>query len=267
MKISRTSVFLGGFYISMLILWITLTFFHYTNNFINLAFVFIYGFIPLIGGIAGLFSSLKWGGFSSVLGKAIIYLSIGLITWSMGEMIWTLYYNLILKIEIPYPSLADASFILSWPFWIAGVYFLAKATGVKYALAKKQSTLKIILIPIIALTISYYLLVIVARQGSVEISGGMIKIFFDLAYPILDVVILTLALLVYGLSLQFLGGRFKWPVLIILFSFLVNYFADFIFSYTTTIETYFNGNIADLLFMTAMFLLSFGVNNFNVTED
>src|SRR3989344_2656104 len=72
--------------------------------------------------------------------------------------------------------------------------------------------------------ISYYLLVNVARGGAVltdydtELSPLLnnLKLFFDLAYPIGDIVILALSVLIYGLSFQYLGGRFKLPIILIL---------------------------------------------------
>src|SRR6185436_12711456 len=76
----------------------------------------LYGVIPLIGGIYGLFLSRHWGGWNSKVGRAVMLLSLGLITWGIGIVIW-LYYNIIMHVEVPYPSLADAAFILSWPLW------------------------------------------------------------------------------------------------------------------------------------------------------
>jgi hypothetical protein len=38
--------------------------------------------------------------------------------------------------------------------------------------------------------------------------------------------------------------------------------ADFVFSYTTTVGTYYNGNFGDLMLTTGLFLLSFGVLGF-----
>ncbi|OGK09906.1 hypothetical protein A2767_01790 [Candidatus Roizmanbacteria bacterium RIFCSPHIGHO2_01_FULL_35_10] len=262
MKLTKSLYFLTFFYISVAIWWVFLFLSGQKDSFNNYSFVFIYGLLPLMGGIFGIVEAKKWGLFRSALGKALFFLSLGLITWSGGETIWS-YYNLILHVEIPYPSWADASFIISWPLWSLGVFYLSAATGAKFGLKKAHGKLLLLLIPIISIIFSYYLLVVVARQGSFEIAGGPVKIFFDLAYPVWDVIILTLALLVYGLSFKFLGGRFKWPVIIILFGFIINYFADFGFSYTTTVESYFNGNWVDLLFATAMFILSFGINSIN----
>lgn len=262
MKLTKPLYFLLFFYFVLVIWWILLMVSGLKDATINYAYAFAYGLVPLFGGIFGIMEAKKWGLLRSALGKALLLLSLGLITWSFGEVIWS-YYNLIVNIEVPYPSWADASFILSFPLWTLGIIYLSRATGAKYGLRKIHGKLMLLTIPFFAILSSYYLLVTVARQGSFEIAGGPLKIFFDIAYPVWDVIILTLALLIYGLSFKFLGGRFKLAVIIILFGFIVNYFADFSFSYTTTVESFFNGNWVDLLFTTAMFILSFGINSIN----
>lgn len=259
-KFTKVLYFLSAYFILIFLWWIAIFLTGQKDSSSNFQFVLIYGLIPFFGGFFGIFKALQWGFFKSSLGRAIFFLSCGLITWSGGETIWS-FYNLVLHVEIPYPSWADASFIISWPLWIAGVYFLSHATGAKFGLRKRNGQFQLILIPLIAAILSYYLLIIVARGGSWTSGGGLLKVFFDFAYPILDIIILTEALLVYGLSLKFLGGRFKWSVLIILLGFVINYFADFGFSYTTTIETYFNASWPDLLFATTMFVLSVGINS------
>lgn len=265
MKVTTTAGFLLGFYIALIVWWLTIFLSGAKESSFNLAFAFAYGLLPLFGGFLGIFEAKRWGLFQSSMGKAVFFLSLGLITWGVGEMIWS-FYNFILQVEVPYPSWADASFILSWPLWSVGVIFLSYATGAKFGLKGKGGKLQFLIIPIIAFTVSYYLLVTVARQGAFELGGGLLKIFFDIAYPLWDVIIITIATVVYGLSFRFLGGAFKWPVLITLFGFLINYFADFGFSYTTTVGTHYNGNWVDLLFTSAMFALSFGVNSLDSRE-
>ena len=262
MKLTKPLYFLLYFYFVLVIWWVLLMASGLKDATINYAYAFAYGLVPLFGGIFGIREAKKWGLLKSALGKALLFLSLGLLTWSFGELIWS-YYNLIIHVEVPYPSWADAGFFVSWPFWILGIIHLSRATGARFGLRKIHGKLMLFIIPFLAVLSSYYLLVAVARQGSFEFAGGPLKIFLDIAYPVLDVIILTLALLIYGLSRNFLGGQFKWPVLITLFGFVVNYFADFGFSYTTTVGTFYNGNWVDLLFASAMFILSFGINSIN----
>ena len=210
----------------------------------------------------GLKKAKSWGLFKSSMGKSIIFLSAGLLTWAIGEFIWS-YYNFFLNADVPYPSWADASFIISWPLWTIGIFYLGHATGAKFGLRNIGGKVFLGIVPIITFIVSYYFLVTVARGGSLTTGDGPFKIFFDIAYPLWDVIILTFALLIYGLSFKYLGGKYKWPVLVTLFGFVVNYIADFGFSYTTTVGTFYNGCWVDLMFTSAMFFLSFGVTSFD----
>jgi hypothetical protein len=215
-------------------------------------------FIPLFGGIFGLFTAQHWGGLKSAVGKGVTYLSWGLLSWSAGNWVWS-YYNFFLSKDIPYPSLADIGYLLAVPLWMIGIFYLSKATGVKYGLRNTLGKLYLIILPIVVVIFSYYLLVLVARGGSISASEELLKIFFDFAYPIGDVIILTIALLTYGLSFRYLGGMYKWPVFIILFGFILMFLSDFFFSYETTLGTYYDGNVINLLFISALFMMGFGI--------
>ena len=212
--------------------------------------------VPFIGAIIGLYNAYHWGGLKSALGKAIGFISAGVFAWSIGMLIWC-YYIFIAQVEIPYPSLADAIFILSWPLWAIGVLYLSRATGIRFALREMRGKILLVIVPLVAIALSYYLLVTVARGGVVEFDpSNAWKLFFDLFYPIGSAVIFTLALTFLSLSSAFLGGKYRVPIIILIVAFLVNFFADITFSYTTTNGTYFNGYYPDMLFVTGMFLFA-----------
>lgn len=261
-KASSMIKFLITYYSVIVLWWLFLFFTGSVNNLNNYLFAFCFGLIPLFGGIFGIVNFNKWGFFKSFIGKGLLFISLGLATWGIGQVIFS-YYNLFLNVEVPYPSLADASFILSWPLWGVGVFYLSKATGMKFGLRSKIGQSTFLIIPLITIALSYYFLVIIARDGVLADSGGYFKLFFDLAYPIGDVVILTMVALVYILSFNYLGGKFKVAINLILIGFVINYIADFSFSYSTTVETFFSANWVDLVFATAMFTLSLGVTMLN----
>lgn len=265
MRLNSKSSFLLGYIFVMILFWIGM----YSSDLKSLQINKFWGvginFIPLFGGIFGLFTAQHWGGFKSAVGKGLIYLSLGLLSWSIGNWIWS-YYNFFLDSEVPYPSWADAGYIGAVPLWMFGVFYVSKATGVKYGLQKPLERLYLFILPIISFIISYYLLVNIGRGGEITSGGGLLKIFFDFAYPVGDMIIVTIALLVYGLSLRYLGGRYKLPVIITLIGFVLMFFADFSFSYTTTLGTYYDGHPNNLLFITALFAMGFGISSFD-TKD
>lgn len=242
----------------MLLWWIAIKFTGLVDVKQNFLYGATQGILPILGAIGGFINSKKWGGFRSSIGKSVIFLSTGLLTWGIGTLVFA-YYNIVLNLEVPYPSLADLFYIISWPLWVYGIINLSKATGVKFQLENIKGRLVFFIIPIISIVLSYYLLIVVARDGIIITSSEFLKTFFDLAYPIGDIIILTSVLLIYGLSFKYLGGYFKWPIIMILAGFMFNYFGDFSFIYTVTKETYYVANWVDLLYTIAFFLLSMGI--------
>lgn len=267
-KLSLVSRIFLLYYIFIVVWWAIFYFMGIQQTFANYIYQFAFGLIPLVGGISGIIKSKEWGFLHSRVGAAIFFISSGLVTWGIGQMLWSILYNIILKVEVPYPSLADAGYILSWPLWTWGIINLSHATGAKFSLKNMKGKLLLFFIPIVMIVLSYYVLIVVARGGTLsDFTGSYLKMFFDLAYPIGDVVILSLAILIYGLSFNYLGGKYKYTIIVLLLGFIVNYIVDFFFSYTTTNGTYFNGHWVDVLFPTAMVLIVIGVNNFNLKES
>lgn len=263
-KLNSISKFLLVSYLFLLAWWCFIQYLGTKDSPINYWFAFAYGIPPILGGFFGIITSKKWGLFKSALGRAIFFLSLGLITWGVGEMIWS-FYTLALNVEVPYPSLADVAFIVSWPFWTVGLISLSKATGVGLSLRQWWGKLIAFVVPAVVIVASYYLLYVVARGGSIELSEDYIKLFFDLVYPIWDVVLLTVVMLIFFLSVRYLGGRFVFPIMLIIVGFIANYFADMGLSYLSTIGEYYNGGFPDLMFATAMCLLPIGVNMLDVS--
>lgn len=254
----RTVFFLSAYAGAIALWWLYLFVTHAINTQSNYLFGFFFSFIPLFGGMFGLVNFHNWGSFSSVMGKSVLFISLGLITWGIGQVIFS-FYNIFLDVEVPYPSLADVSFVLSWPLWGIGVYYLSRATGARFGLRSTGGKWLFLTIPVATIALSYYFLIVIARGGVLTDPDGFWGLFFDLAYPFGSVVLITLVALVYSLSIGFLGGKFRIAIYLILIGFVLNYIADFSFSYTTTIETFYSANWVDLLFSSAMFLLSLGV--------
>ncbi|MBI2008161.1 hypothetical protein HYS82_00715 [Candidatus Amesbacteria bacterium] len=115
----------------------------------NYLFNFSYIVFNLLGGIGALIiAHRKWGGFKSAIGKGISFLGLGLLGQGFGLLIWT-YYNLVLQVEIPYPSLADIGYFALIPFYTLAMVNFAKASGVKFALRTLRGKLLVVLIPLV----------------------------------------------------------------------------------------------------------------------
>ena len=215
--------------------------------------------IPIIGSFIGLSVSRKWGGHKSRLGKAIILYSLGLLAWGSGVVGWLIYIYILKQTEVPYPSPADFVYMLAQILWYAASITMARVIGAQYGFKSASGWIKAILGGIFGVGLSYVLLVTVARDGAFTIDGFTLRTFFDFYYPIATSLSLTLTLVVFLLSGKFLGGKFKKSLLVLFTGFIFQFFGDFYYTYATTRETYFNGHWSDMLFTTAMLVLSLGL--------
>lgn len=251
-----------GFLLVLIVLWLVLFLTHTVSGPYNYLFSFLLGLMPLAGGIIAMQSSGSWKGMKGFVGRGIFFMGLSLFFWGCGELTWS-YYNVFQGIAAPYPSLADFGYAPAEFFYCIGAIYLARAAGADFGLKKKFGKLFVVVASVAMFLISYYLLVIVARQGILFSSNDpVLKSILDIMYPLGDFISLTLAIVISGLSFKFLVGEYKLAVRSLLFGLAVIFVADMIFSYTTTRGTYFNGDFGDLLFGIALFLLTFGVLGF-----
>ncbi len=89
---------------AMVAFWAFLYLTHHRSGDLNYWYSFLFGLIPLCGGLVGMIKASIWGGLKSTLGKAIFFVSFGLVLWGLGESIWS-YYNFFKNVAAPYPSL------------------------------------------------------------------------------------------------------------------------------------------------------------------
>jgi hypothetical protein len=226
----------------------------------NYWYSFLFGLIPLFGGIAGMIKSGIWGGLRSTLGKAVFFISFGLALWGFGESIWS-YYNFFKNVPAPYPSVADVGFAPSIFFWILGTGFLASATGAWFAFKRSHKAKAFaILVPILLLIPSYYVQIKLARGGTLVPQGETaLKTVLDIAYPFGDFLALVFAAIVFALSYRVFGGLYRRAAVFILAGLGTMYIADSVFSYTTTKGTYYNADWGDLLLSLGLTLMTYGV--------
>ncbi len=218
--------------------------------------------IPLLSGLRGIAIYKLWGGTNTKMGNSILFLSLGMISWSIGMFVWN-YYIFFGGKTIPYPSYADPFFSLSVPFWSIGVWNMGKVIGAGYALKSKRGRLEFACICFFMAILSYILLFLVARGGVIDTTLGFITLFFDLYYPFSTACITTFVLLAYVLSQKYLGGVYKRATIMLFLGFFIFFTGDFLFSYSTTTDTYYNGHLADMLFTTGMMVLGSALNSYS----
>jgi hypothetical protein len=238
-------------FVFFVLCWVFINLRFKTNSFWHNLFSDTYGIVAAVGGLWGLRSAKKWGGFKSLMGKAISFFSLGLVFQAFGQFIYSIYY-LYLKIETPYPSLGDLGYFGSIPFYIYAVLLLGKVSGVKISLKVLKNKIQAVLIPVLGLTISYF----VFLHGYEFDWSAPLIVFLDFGYPLGQTVYISLAILTFLLSRKILGGIMKNRILIILAALVIQYIADFMFLYQFNRETWSAGKINDLTYLLAYFLMT-----------
>ena len=264
MKLNLAQKICTAFFVLITIFWSWIHLSGLTSGFYNYLYSFLFGLVPFFGGILAMNTSRVWGGFMSSMGKAVFFIGLGIFLWGLGENIWS-YYNFFLGVAAPYPSLADLGFAPSIFFYGLGIAYLAKVTGAKFGLQNPLAKWLVILAMIGVTILSYYILVVVARGGVIVPAGEpLLKAILDIAYPLGDFIGLSLAVIISGLSFSYLGGRYKFDILALLFGLAVMFVGDSVFSYSTIVNTYYNANFGDLILALGMFLLTFGAIGFTL---
>ncbi len=264
----RTNTFWGKIFNLLLILlflitaglWLIVRIRHTTDAQVNYYFSLFLGVLPFVASFKGFIAAKRWGGLSSILGKSVGALSAGLFFWGGGELIWS-YYNLIAKVAAPYPSLADASYVLGYIALILSALFLVKLSGVNLYLKKRPSLWGLVVFVVIATTLaSYYLLVVVARQGTLlSDSSDKLKVFLDIFYPFADLLALTVATVIAIIAGKYVGGKLRQPIILVILGLATMYAGDVIFGYTTTKGTFYNADWGDVVLLLGMTILSSAV--------
>jgi diguanylate cyclase (GGDEF)-like protein/PAS domain S-box-containing protein len=167
--------------------------------------------------------------------------------WSAGEAVWS-YYEVGLGKQVPFPSLADAGFLGAVPLAVAGVLFFR--AGTPRTLTRLAAVLDGSIIAGSLLAVSWTtILETISRAGG----DSPIAQAISLAYPISDVVILTMLLLL-------LASRVPGPDRVGLFllagGLLANLLADSGFAYLTTVNSYGPAQPIDTGWVAGYFLIS-----------
>jgi hypothetical protein len=236
-------------FFGLLAWWIVLRF--VDSEYSHLAWAASYQILAVVAGVSGLLFAKGWGGTRSVMGKALLSFAFGAFLQVFGQTTFSIY-NLFLKTEIPYPSLADLGYFGSIPLYIMGTLYLAKASGVTVSLKSLQRKLVAIIFPLLMIIISY-----VAFLKDYEfVWTAPLKIVLDFGYPFGQAIYVSIAILTLSLSKGLLGGLMKKRIIILLCALIVQYIADFNFLYQAIQGTWINGGYGDVIYMSAYFLLA-----------
>ena len=183
--------------------------------------------------VAALLAAVACGAAASRHGGrtrlAWLLMSASAFAWSIGEAVWS-YYELGLGQQVPFPSLADAGFLGAVPLAVAGIVLFSPAR--RRAVVRLAAVLDGLIIAGSLLAVSWATILETIYNHSAD---SVFAQAISLAYPISDVVILTMLLLLLAGRIR---ARDRLRLALLAGGLLVNLLADSGFAYLTTVNTY-----------------------------
>lgn len=173
-------------------------------------------------------------------------LAVGLFCAGLGDLMWS-YDELIRHRETPFPSLADASYLLFPVF--AGAGLLRHPTRDRAT----PTTLRMLLDGVLVAG-SLFALSWATALGAVVRAGAdsTIALAVGLAYPVTDLVLMTLAVMALTRS----SGRGQPGMVVTAAALVCTTLADSAFLYLTTTDRYGSGGLVDTGFFAAYLLFA-----------
>src|SRR5438552_2037225 len=167
--------------------------------------------------------------------------------WAAGETVWSLT-EIILGQKVPFPSLADVGFLAAVPLAVAGIVLFP---GRRRAASRVASLLDGAIIAGALLLISWATVL-----GTVYLAGSdsTLSMLLGLAYPISDIVIAVMALLLVNRT----AGSARLPLLLVVAGLFANLLSDSAFAYLTTANTYEKVQIIDTGWVAGYLLIALG---------
>ncbi len=211
-----------------------------------------YQIIAIWGAVWGIRNAKSWGGFSSLLGRAMLVFSVGLLFQSFGQTVYSYY---IFKTgEALYPSIGDIGFFGSIPFYIYGVLLIGRISRVSMSLKSLAHKTMAFIIPLGMVAASY----IIFLSGHQYTWDNPLSIFLDLGYPIGQAIYVGIAILILLLiyTKNYLGGIIKNSILLFLAALVMQYISDFTFLYQASRNIYIPEGVNDLMYMVSYLLMA-----------
>jgi hypothetical protein len=217
------------------------TVFNYLFN-VSYSLIFMYGAFVA-------FTAFKQYSFATPIGKSLLFYAISLSAYALGLIVWA-YYNVIIKVEVPYPGLPDLFFVLFQPFSAISFYYLVKSYGGKF------TNPRLIELGILSLVL-FFILYSFLKISSLGSDLPLMARILNISYPLLDAFLAALAII--GLRTE--KGALHPNLLTFVFAALAMVFADTAFAYRSAAEIYWNGDFADTGFMISATLFTYGLIN------
>ena len=166
------------------------------------------------------------------------WVTLGVILWALAEITWE-FYEVVLKITVPYPSVADL-------FWLSGYIPIYVALSIAYrtfqAKSSRQQKIAIVLVAVLfaAASISVVIVPIVQSFDPTKLLESLI----NLAYPLADSALFILTLMIVVAMEK---GRFSLTWRLFGIGLMFEAIGDLTFFYATWNGLYYPGDQLNLI--------------------
>lgn len=210
------------------------------NYYFNVAFSV---FVTLSGFLSWYFSVKSDFGTKK---KIFRYFGLSLLSWGVAGFIWSAA-NIIYKIDVPYPSVADV-------FYLLCTFFLGLAFWNLHDLFQTSPKRSHIYVSLFVVLTVYILIFFVLMKPQYAEDVDLVTQTFNYLYPLTDALILSFAAVIL---LTF--KKIKFGLGAIVSSLVFQAAADIVFGWRDGNGLYWNGDIADLLYFVSGVLLVWGL--------
>lgn len=236
--------------------WAFLQLFVDKNNFQFHSYGITYPLMALYGGICGINTSLNWGGLKTLLGRSILFFSLGLFAQVFGQIVYGYYAYIIHHTAVAYPSIGDLGFFGTIPLYGYGAILLVQSSGIKIRAESFRKKMIALIIPIVMLAIGYILFL-----HNYEFDWNKpIKIFLDFGQPLGNAMVISIALIIFIFSRNILDGIMRSKALLVLIALFAQFLADYLFMYD--LENFYTGNYIDFSYLSAYFIMTLALLSF-----
>jgi diguanylate cyclase (GGDEF)-like protein len=177
---------------------------------------------------------------------AWLALTVGLVAWAIGEAIWT-YYEVVLK-ETPFPSAADAAYLL---FPVAACVALLVLPGEDAGPFRGRAFLDGLIVAASLFVVSW-VTILGPTYGAGDTDRAVF--FVALAYPLSDVVVLTMAAVVLVRS----GSGDRLPLKLVTVGVACIALSDSLFAYLSAKNAYISGGVLDIGWVAGLLFIAGG---------
>lgn len=184
-----------------------------------------------------------------LMGKAYTFLGVGLALFLIAEIMWS-YYEVVLEIENPFPSIADA-------LWLIGygplLYFVFKMYRFFGASNSRTHQLFVFVGGAVFLV---YLISSISQTAEFTTQGDITSFLISISYPVLDTILLIPAALIILNPMKGELTSIPWIFLAV----LIMSVGDSAFAYSSNVTALQKMNwVWNLFFVTSYFVTSAGL--------